>query len=166
MYRLSVFDEGGWHPHRYPVIYGPVDGGAVAAAIDEHPVRLLAALLDALTPPVTLTLEVLEPMGLSQSEPVSWTAPPSILREWLESNGTWLEGDARLSVTLADGDGDKARFDEHDLIWLAGDLGRFEPFLLAAGLLPGEIEIPFPHGHQYREEWTPVFEQMLRRLRA
>lgn len=164
MYRLSVFEDGDWRPHRYASTYGPVDQGALAAAAEEHPVQLLASLLDAFSPPITLHLEVLEPMGLPQAKPTHWTAPASVLREWLQSNATWLEGDARLAVTLTDVEGRSARFDEHDLIWLSGDLGAFEPFLLAAGLLPGEIEIPFPHGHQYREEWTPVFEQMLQRL--
>lgn len=165
MHRLSVFVEGDWRPHQHAGVYGLVEGGAVAAAPAEHPIQLLASLLDALTPPLALRLEVLEPMGMSKPDPVRWEAPADRLREWLESNATWLEGDARLAVTLSDVDGNEARFDEHDLIWLTGDLGKFEPFLLAAGLLPGEIELPFPHAHQYRQEWTPVFDSMLARLR-
>jgi len=165
MHRLSVFGEGEWRAHQHQSVYGAVEGEGVAAAPAEGPVALLASFLDALQPPVTLRLEVLEPMGLDNAEPVSWTAAPDRVREWLLANATWLEGDARLAVEISDSHGNSARFDEHDLIWLKGDLGIFEPFLLASGLIPGEIDLPFPHAHQYRQEWTPAFESMLARLR-
>lgn len=161
-YRLSVLEGGEWHRHRHPEVYGQVEGGGIAAASSE-PIRLMLSLLDALVPPVTLRLEILEPEGLTERD-ASWTTSPSVIREWLEANATWLEGDARLAVSVCDSEGQSARFDEHDLIWLEGDLGRFEPFLLAGGLLPGEVTIPYPHAHQYREEWTPLFDRMLARL--
>lgn len=161
-----MFEDGAWGPFRHADTYGLVEGDGLAAAPAEAPIQLLASLLDAMTPPVTLRLDVLDPMGLESSEPVAWTAPGDAIRTWLSSNATWLEGDARLAVSLADADGLSVRFDEHDLIWLSGDLGRFEPFLLAAGLLPGDINLPYPHAHQYREEWTPVFKQMMARLRS
>jgi hypothetical protein len=165
MHRLSVFGEGEWRAHQHQSVYGAVEGEGVAAAPTEQPIALLSSLLDGMQPPVTLKLEVLEPMGLDNAQPVSWTAPASSIREWLMANATWLEGDARLAVEISDAEGNSARFDEHDLIWLRGDVGVFEPFLLAAGLIPGEIELPFPHAHQYRQEWTPAFESMLARLR-
>lgn len=166
MRRLSVFESGEWAAYHHADLYGPVDGEGLAAAPSQSPVALLSSLLDALTPPITLRIEVLDPMGLDPTTPVTWTAPAETLRSWLAANATWLEGDARLAVSLSDSGGQTARFDEHDLIWLEGDAARFEPFILGAGLLPGAIELPFPHAHQYRPEWTPAFQAMLKRLRS
>lgn len=163
-YRLAVFQDGIWSPARYEGVFGPEERW-LAAAPSGSPLELLIALLDAMTPPFRLELEVLESDGLEANEaqlfPVG-TFDRDRLAAWLTEHAETLESDARLAVLVHGSQaGERIVYDEHNRLLLNGDHATFEGLLLANGLNPGDPSVPMPHSHHYREEKTEALRALL-----
>jgi hypothetical protein len=163
-YRLAVFQDGIWSPARYEGVFGQEERW-LAAAPSGSPLELLIALLDAMTPPYRLELEVLEPEGLDAREgelfPVD-TFDRDSLVTWLGQHAEALENDARLAVLVHGSQpGERIVYDEHNRLLLNGDQASFEGLLLANGLLPGDPSVPMPHSHHYLPQVTGALAALL-----
>ncbi len=165
-YRLAVFVDGEWIPHRYSDVFGLEHPYLVAAPLGS-PLSLAVALLDALTPPYSLELEILEPEGLSarEGEVVAIGSYLSFdaASRWLRAHADLLEADARLAVVIQGSQGERIVYDEHNRLLLTGPILDFEGVLISQGLMPGEVAIPMPHAHRYLDSLTPQFANLINR---
>lgn len=164
-YRLAVLDGGSWRPVAYEGVFGAEERW-LAAAPTGSPIELLIALVDGLTPPYRLELEVLESEGLSAEEgdvfAVGAAFDRTSLVAWLTNHAEALESDARLAVLVHGArPGERIVYDEHNRLLLNGDPATFEGLLLANGLLPGDPSVPMPHAHHYRPELTESLASLL-----
>lgn len=66
---------------------------------------------------------------------------------------TFLESDGRHHLWISSPEaGGTLVYDQHEWIWAYGDLPTYLDVLADLGLREGEIELPFPHAHQYHPE--------------
>lgn len=165
-YRLAVLRDGAWKPHGYDDVFG-LDEPYLVAAPASSPLALAVALLDAVQPPYRLELEVLEPEGMdaTDGEVISVGGPMSRdeLAQWAESHASLLESDARLAVIIHGFSGERIVYDEHNRLLLTGPIMDYEAILLSKGLIPGDIAVPMPHAHRYRDDLTPRLSELIDR---
>jgi hypothetical protein len=74
----------------------------------------------------------------------------------------FFEQDGRHHVWIISKGGDgQLIFDNHNVIYAYGRVERFERRLVASGFEVGEVEIPFPHEHNYHAEFDTAEEELL-----
>ncbi len=165
-YRLAVLEDGTWHPHAYADVFGLEPPYLVAAPV-RSPLSLAVALTEAMSPPFRLELEVLEPEGLQAEDGEVIEIQGSLSREdlaqWVDSRAPLLESDARLAVLIHGSNGERIVYDEHNRLLLTGPTLDFEAILLSQGLIPGDISVPMPHAHRYRDDLTPALSVLISR---
>ncbi len=163
-YRLGVLRDGAWSPVDYQNTFGPGWESALVAAPASHPIDLVFRLMECGGPYFLIRFELLEPHGMSYPEGRFDYASPLSRDDiilGLKNKQAALETDARLVLDLRDDSGMRIRYDEHNQVLLDGPLAAFEQILLAEDFRPGNVDVPFPHAHHYRDELTPVFEEWL-----
>jgi hypothetical protein len=163
-YRLSKFVDGAWSPHVYDDVFG-LEGSYLVAAPSKEPLSLASALLEVMAPPYAIELEVLEPEGLDAKDgevvSIARGVDRGTAREWLLQNANLLESDARLALLIHGSAGERLVYDEHNRLLLTGSVMDYEGILLSEGLMPGDVSVPMPHAHQYRDELTPELARLL-----
>lgn len=159
-----MLEDGAWRPHVYPDVFGWEEPYLVAAPA-EHPLRTACSLLDAMTPPFRVELEVLESRGVDVEEGANVLVGTEWSREdvvnYLTQHEHLLESDARLAVLIHGSSGERVVYDEHNRLLLTGSTTAFEAVLLSLGFVPGEVAVPMPHVHQYRDDLTPSLSAIL-----
>lgn len=84
------------------------------------------------------------------------------LQSFLEPYRAYLEGDARHHLWIHSLDSSATIiYDKHDLIYAYGPIDCYLNVLSKRGLGEGEVELPFPHYHNYFEEFDAVERQII-----
>jgi hypothetical protein len=130
-----------------------------------HCIGLLQKLAACLEEPFLLLYVLIVPRGEGkagryQSE-FSYSAIQ--LDEFLTSYEEFFEQDARQNLWIRSTSGSGLLvYDRHNLIYAYGPLEQFIAILRSAGLLESDkVHMPFPHAHNYHEEFDSHAKRLL-----
>ena len=97
-------------------------------------------------------------LGRYESGVHDWPDVEAFFRRFAD----FLEGDGRHQVWLASEDETCLLvFEQHDILYAYGDLDGYERLLRERGFRPGEVAIPVPHFHHYRDLFDPDEDAVL-----
>ncbi len=165
-FRFGAYVSGGGiQAFRYDDHYCNVpERKCLSVAPKDQQAALMLALAEQFPTPYTLGYALVEPtegarMGsYVRREPMDLPA----LQGWMEEFGPFLEQDARHNFWIIGHGGESSLFyDQHDIIYLRGDLEHFRPLLKEWGLTEGPVELPYPHTHHSFPEWDEAMQRLL-----
>jgi hypothetical protein len=127
-------------------------------------IDLVMSLTACLQPPYAVLYVLSVPRG--GSEPGRYQLWDRLdldqLSAFVEPYRSYLEGDARHHLWIHSLDSAASIvYDKHDLIYAYGPLDCYLQTLTERGLTEGEVELPFPHYHNYFEEFDSMETQII-----
>lgn len=151
------------HPHtwrREPA----GNGERIVAGPSGGFIDLTLQLVGCLEPPYSVMYVLAVPR---RSEPGRYQLDRTLeldeLRLMLEPYRAFFEGDARHHLWIySHPSASTVVYDLHNLIYAYGPLNRYIEVLEQAGLREGDVELPFPHYHNYFEEFDADEERIIR----
>ena len=86
------------------------------------------------------------------------------LEHFLTRFSKYFEGDARHHLWIgSETSPDLVVYDNHNVIYAYGDIERFEEVLHSLGMQQVEsVQFPYPHSHNYHQEFDEVEQELLR----
>ncbi len=162
-HKLGAFVEGaGWVEHQYTGVFERETGWLVVAPDRGH-IDLLLNLAGSLAPPFTLQYVLLVPQSREDGR-YELTKPLAIhdllelfarYREFFEEDGRHHLRVSASGVTLV--------YDQHNVLYLFGEIDRFADLLTSHGFTEGEVVLPSPHTHHYHEKYDVLVEDLMTR---
>lgn len=157
---------GGQSRFRHPHVWQREPAGnqeRIVAGPDSGFVDLVLRLVECLKPPyaVMYVLSVArkcEPGRYQLEQPVTL----SEIKQMIEPFRAFLEGDARHHLWIYSAESAATVvYDLHDLIYAYGPLDCYIQVLTEAGLKEGKVELPYPHMHNYFDEFDADEERLI-----
>ncbi|HTQ11476.1 MAG TPA: hypothetical protein VMI31_15535 [Fimbriimonadaceae bacterium] len=162
-YRLGAFVDGvGWVEHEYGRVWER-QPDRLAVAPDVGHVSLILALTDQLAEPFDIRYELLVPRDECEEEGAFVLREPlnrTDLHEFMRRYRALFEEDGRHHLYVSSREGEII-YDQHNVLYMAGPLDRFEAVLRDAGLREGRLQFPSPHSHHYHQELDAMLDEML-----
>lgn len=85
------------------------------------------------------------------------------LEQFFQNFSYYFEGDGRHHIWLRSFPDDSTIvYDQHNVIYVYGELRQFEDILGKEGLQRGEVSFPSPHSHYYNDEFDNEEERILK----
>lgn len=171
-YRLGAFVDGrGWVEHRYGRVWerkaSETGKPRIVAAPDDRQIDLILDLARLLQPPLRILYVLLVPRDDGQDEgrfEMTRALDYSELEAFLRRYRELFECDGRHHLWIASPDLDATIvYDQHNVLYLYGDLDAYASRLNDWGLREGQVEFPSPHSHHYHAELDDTVDEMLHR---
>jgi len=165
MHKLHVPPPGDGPPWIHPSTFAieHLAGSSRITAGSPGNARVFERLTACLLEPYLLLYVLHTPRGEAdagryQSEPLSGAEFRALVARF----GRYFAGDARFDLWVhSPADGSTIVWDRHDLIHAYGPLERFTLELERLGYIAGEVGVPVPHIHHYREEFDADAAELL-----
>jgi hypothetical protein len=166
-YKFGQLEQGQETPWYYLDLYWrePTTGPErLVIAPTHHHVHWLRRLSEGWAGGYFILYVLLQPRtgslaGRYQSPPLDRAG----LEEFLESFGSFLQGDGRHNVWVGSlHEEGTLVYDQHNVIYAYGPLDAYEQVLASEGLHKAPVEVPAPHVHRYH----PSFDADEARLMA
>lgn len=159
MYKLGRLEGGEWIEHSYPRVFEHdatnSAEGCLVIGLPGKNAEIFERLVGVLTPPYLLLYVLHTPRGEAeagryQSDPVSREQFASFILRFSD----YLSSDARFDLWVHSRD-DAATvvWDRHSRIFAYGLRTQLMSELEAMNFVPGQVDVPSPHEHNYREEF-------------
>lgn len=161
--KLAYHEDGvGQAPYRHPNTWKREPAGNTERLVigpGSDFLDLVVRLAECIQPPYAVLYVLSVPRG--GSEPGRYQLEERLefqpLKSFLEPYRGFLEGDARHHLWIHSVDSAATIiYDKHDLIYAYGPLDCYLQVLSDRGLVEGEVELPFPHYHNYFEEFDTL----------
>lgn len=167
MYKLGHIENSDWVEHVFPAVFHLPDRAdevqRIVAGVPAGDPTVFERLTCCLEEPYFLLYVLHTPRG--EGAPGRYQSPalsrPQV-RDFVARFSALLSGDARFDLwSYSLPEKSTIVWDRHNLLYAYGPLDRYVVELKALGFVHGEVIVPAPHSHEYRQELDTIATALL-----
>jgi hypothetical protein len=167
MHKMDYLSGTEWIEHSFPPQFTCAESSdgttRIVAGVPHGDTEIFEHLVSALEPPYFLLYVLHTPRGEGgagryQSPKLSLEQ----LRMFITRFRPFLSADARFDIWAhSPAENATVVWDRHNMLYAYGPLEKFSSLLRSLGFDAGELQVPDPHAHNYRQELDSYAKELL-----